>query len=383
MFNYIFLLDAQNYHHRQNPHKTIKLLVNLVLISLFFVLPVVLPINVYADVKQNKQNIFDQLTAQDDIVVSNKNSKSVYKTYPLSNIRRISNQVKAKQEITIFGEITSSTTQIDPNQKLQNAFTNLRHALNDDYTTIMWCENRDCGSSALWANSVFSNPELTGIDDAQSYMFLQKHNLADEQKPNYLAVYGVTRGNQKSYIHIDEIRSAGYPRLLPTPNTLLKILHNLEFIILPADFNAGYFALIDQLLRENRNLHLLISSSNIDLWRINLAKLNSPNLRFHLQVLKDYHANDAHIIQTINGTALLNKLNDIDDYTYDLPANFASSNVWFEAVKQMLANNPNLKIKIIGSNEQLWKTKLNALNVKINRIQFIFNNQHNSIQLTN
>jgi len=328
----------------------------------------------------NLENIMENnLINHNAILVNHKNLDDlVYKTYPLSNIRKVSNQVKAKREVTLQAKITSFTYQINPNQKLIDTFNNLRNDFAGDYIPIMWCENRDCGSSALWANSVFNNSELTGIDDAQNYIFLQKSNLTDTENPDYLAIYAVTRGNQKSYIHIEQINCANQ-NLLPDTNTLFKILSTLNNFQLPLDFNDGYFALISQMLKQNRNLHIAINSSKIDLWRTKLNELNAPMPRIHLQLSDNKH----NQIDLITGTTLLQMLRNNDNHVFDLPNNFTASTVWFEAVRQLLISNPNLKLKIVGKYENDWHIHLSNLNTRRNQVQFEFSNNHNFIQLTN
>ncbi|MCP6391037.1 DUF4892 domain-containing protein, partial [Klebsiella pneumoniae] len=79
-------------------------------------------------------------------------------------------------------------------------FTAAREALQkQDAQLLFWCQARDCGESSLWANEVFGNAKLYGADDQQAYLLLR---LAAPENDTLVALYSITRGNRRAYLHV-------------------------------------------------------------------------------------------------------------------------------------------------------------------------------------
>jgi hypothetical protein len=70
---------------------------------------------------------------------------------------------------------------------------------------LFWCQARDCGESSLWANEVFGNAKLYGADEQQAYLLLR---LAAPKDNTLVALYSITRGNRKAYLHVEQFDAA-------------------------------------------------------------------------------------------------------------------------------------------------------------------------------
>ncbi len=74
--------------------------------------------------------------------------------------------------------------------------------------------------ASLWANDVFANARLNGGDEQQAFILLRR---SAEEADTLVALYSVTRGNRRAYLHVEEF-VAGSPlgELLPTAATVLR-----------------------------------------------------------------------------------------------------------------------------------------------------------------
>ncbi|BBP66374.1 hypothetical protein PHLH5_39150 [Pseudomonas sp. Cab53] len=98
--------------------------------------------------------------------------------------------------------MTSVTYELPPEHSATQAFTAAREALQKQGAELLfWCQARDCGESSLWANEVFGNAKLYGADNGQAYLLLR---LAPPADNTLIALYGITRGNRKAYLHVEQ-----------------------------------------------------------------------------------------------------------------------------------------------------------------------------------
>jgi hypothetical protein len=133
---------------------------------------------------------------------------------------------------------------------------------------LFWCQARDCGESSLWANEVFGNAKLYGADDQQAYLLLR---LAAPQDNSLVALYSITRGNRKAYLHVEQFDAAApLGDLLPTSATLLRQLKStgeLDFPKLNADPDDTWLRLISRGLNLDTTLRVSVSGTKAEAWR--------------------------------------------------------------------------------------------------------------------
>lgn len=151
----------------------------------------------------------------------------------IGNIRRINNQVRAEREVQAVGELVRISWRIPEGHNAREA---MAHAVNQlqqhPHTTLFFCEGRECGSSSLWANQVLGYSRLYGPEENQLYLAVR----LDDQPQRFISLYAITRGNQRVYLHLDQLTPAQPVTevLYPTPATLGKILHAEGELLLPA-----------------------------------------------------------------------------------------------------------------------------------------------------
>jgi len=233
----------------------------------------------HADLAKNQEFIESKLAELNAQLVTSQNQLKAIKTYPLSYLQRVSNQVRAKDELELQGIWQSFTYELSIKHKLSNV---VREVLINFYhqngQILTWCENRECGSSALWANYVFNQPRLNGLDDAQIYAVIMVKN-EDQNTFTVIVMYAIKRGNQKSYVHFEVIEPSDsslnsfLAKLTPNAGALLKALRvfgadaNFQ---LPVVVSESWLNAVSGMLEIDSTIHLEITGFGANLWRTNL-----------------------------------------------------------------------------------------------------------------
>ncbi|UVE19281.1 DUF4892 domain-containing protein [Pseudomonas sp. LS44] len=205
--------------------------------------------------------------------------------YPQGSIRRISNQLRYEQQVATQGQLTSVTYQLPAEHFGDQAFNATRQALQEQGAELLyWCEGRDCGSSSLWANSVFGNAKLMGSDEQQDYLLLR---LAPPQQDVLVALYGITRGNRRAYLHVEQLQaSAPLGELLPTAGTLLRQLRATGELALPrldGEPAANWSELLARCLNLDTTLRVSLSGTHAEAWREALIQQRVRAARLELE----------------------------------------------------------------------------------------------------
>lgn len=202
-------------------------------------------------------------------IVDYRPAAELERIYPLGAIRKISGQLRFDGQVSARGQATSVTYELPPEHSSTAAFTAAREALQQQGAELLfWCQARDCGESSLWANEVFSNAKLYGADDQQAYLLLR---LAAPQGNTLVALYGITRGNRKAYLHVEQFEAAApLGDLLPTSATLLRQLKStgeLDFPTLTTAPDETRLRLLSRALNLDTTLRVTVSGPNAEAWR--------------------------------------------------------------------------------------------------------------------
>ncbi|GLK88909.1 DUF4892 domain-containing protein [Pseudomonas turukhanskensis] len=189
--------------------------------------------------------------------------------YPLGSIRRISGTLRYERQVDSQGRMRSVTYELPPEHTSGQAFNAARDALQAQGAELLyWCESRECGSASLWANSVFGNAKLLGAEDQQAYLLLR---LAEPQQNTLVALYSITRGNRRAYLHVEQLdNQAALGDLLPGPATLLRQLRNtgeLNFASLDGEPLAAWAELLGRTLNQDSTLRVSLAGKYAQAWR--------------------------------------------------------------------------------------------------------------------
>lgn len=202
-------------------------------------------------------------------IVDYRQTTDLERIYPLGAIRKISGQLRFDAQVDARGNTTSVTYELPPEHSATQAFTAAREALQkQDAQLLFWCQARDCGESSLWANQVFGNAKLYGADTGQSYLLLR---LAPPADNTLIALYGITRGNRKAYLHVEQFEAnASLGNLLPTSATLLRQLKDTGVLDLPrltGEPDETWLRLLSRALNLDTGLRVTVAGPQAEAWR--------------------------------------------------------------------------------------------------------------------
>lgn len=206
---------------------------------------------------------------------------SVERIYPQGALRRISGRLRMDAQLDVIGRLRTLTYELPLGHTSSDAFAQARTALfTQGARPLHWCEGRECGASSLWANTVFGNARLYGPDEQQAYLLVQ---LAAPHQDSLLALYAVTRGTRRAYLHVELLESrAPLGEQLPNAETLLRQLKDAGYLALeqlPAEPGDPWLALLARTLRLDTGMRVLLEGQSAPAWRTALIERGTRTAR--------------------------------------------------------------------------------------------------------
>jgi hypothetical protein len=203
--------------------------------------------------------------------------------YPQGAIRRISGRLRYEREVAAQGALTAVTYELPSTHTANEVFTQAREALQAQNAKLLyWCQGRECGASSLWANAVFNQSILYGSDDQQAYVLAR---LAEPNADSLVALYSITRGNRRAYLHAELLESnTALEAVLPTPATLLRQLRSsgaLQLSELQAP-DEEWLPLLARSLNQDSTLRVSLGGAEAEAWREALVEQRVRAARLEL-----------------------------------------------------------------------------------------------------
>ena len=219
----------------------------------------------------------------DGVIVDRRAVQPSERVYPMSALRKISGAVRLDDKVEAHGSVSSVTYELPVERSAREAFTQARQTLQEEGGyPLFWCQGRDCGEASLWANRVFANARLNGGDERQAFMLLRR---SAEQADTLVALYSVTRGNRRAYLHIEEfVADSPLGELLPTPATVLRELRDTDQL----DYGdlrgpqAQWVKLLARSLNLDSTLRVSLSGPQAEAWREQLTAAGVRSTRLEL-----------------------------------------------------------------------------------------------------
>ncbi|MBR9828562.1 MAG: DUF4892 domain-containing protein [Oceanospirillales bacterium] len=119
----------------------------------------------------------------------------------LGGIVKINGLVRSDREQRLQAQLTQFTWQLPSGYTPEAGFNYLRAQLLDKGSQVLFeCAGRQCGPSSLWANDIFGQSRLYGVDSSQFY-------AAFSMQRAHVALYAVRRGNGRVYLHLDVLEN--------------------------------------------------------------------------------------------------------------------------------------------------------------------------------
>lgn len=162
--------------------------------------------------------------------------------YPLTlgALEKINNQWLAEREQRLSGSLHKRTLILDDGYSAKEVFLYYSQQLKQMGGRVLFqCDGRSCGSSNSWANTRFHVKQLYGLDDKQFYSVYEVEDSLGVR--SFVALYGVTRGNKRSYVHLESLQTRQQVHISTTPKVIEEILALGQDFSLPNfDRNTGH-----------------------------------------------------------------------------------------------------------------------------------------------
>lgn len=222
---------------------------------------------------------------RDAQIITQEHRDGLEKIYPKGSVRRISGRMRYSGEVLVRGSVDVLTVQLAETHEALDAFEASRQLLqNKQGHMLYWCAARECGPSNLWANTVFGNARLYGPDDRQAYALFR---LANEQHNELVAVYAITRGNGRGFLHIEQFKAEELPaELLPTPTTLQRQLDTDNRLFLPLvdeEPDPAWVRLLVRALNQNVTMRISMAGEHAQAWRDAMVERGLRATRIELE----------------------------------------------------------------------------------------------------
>jgi hypothetical protein len=118
----------------------------------------------------------------------------------LGALQKIGGRWRHKHSEDLRGELQNTTWQIAEGFTAEEGFDWYRQQIPDSAELLFECEGRSCGSSAQWANRVFSERVLYGHDERQHYAVWR---WQEQDVSLTLVMYAVDRANRRHFLRMD------------------------------------------------------------------------------------------------------------------------------------------------------------------------------------
>lgn len=150
----------------------------------------------------------------------------------LGELKKANSQWRAEREQRLGGELYRRTFELDAGITATEVFEYYRQQLVQlKGRELFHCQSRRCGSSNSWANTRFRIKQLYGLDQSQLYSAYEV--IAEGQQRAYVALYGVRRGNKRSYVQLDVLTTDQYVAISSSPDVIVQRLSEGQVFSLP------------------------------------------------------------------------------------------------------------------------------------------------------
>lgn len=190
----------------------------------------------------------------------------------LSRYKKIAGSWRADRQQRLSGDLTRYTLELPERHSASNGFDfYLDQLQNFNFRELFHCKGRDCGTSNSWANNHFRLQQLYGLDQFQQYGAYEVTTA--ENKPFYVALYAVQRGNKRVYLqveilHVDSVIELG---IASSPESIIKSLVASGYYVFP-DLVVSNAEGINAIEIKPAHLQVLVSIlAQQEHWRIALV----------------------------------------------------------------------------------------------------------------
>lgn len=154
--------------------------------------------------------------------------------FALGSYKKVAGAWRLDRQQRLSGDLERFTLELPEGHSAKNGFDfYLDQLQNFNFRELFHCKSRDCGTSNSWANNHFKILQLYGLDQFQYYGAYEVTTAED--KPFYVAIYAVQRGNKRVYmqleiLHIDKLIELG---VAASSESIIKSFDTSGYYVFP------------------------------------------------------------------------------------------------------------------------------------------------------
>ncbi len=138
------------------------------------------------------------------IIAFENSAGAVPYTLILGSLKKIRNVLSPKKSRRVDGKVTRITYRIPDRIRSEDVFEHFKAQFAERGEILFACQQRDCGSSEYWANSIFHRADLYGPDEHQ-FLLVGRFMVSGQQI--LVTVYTIQRGNRRVYAHLEVVEA--------------------------------------------------------------------------------------------------------------------------------------------------------------------------------
>lgn len=152
----------------------------------------------------------------------------------LGSYKKIAGSWRVDRPQRLSGKLARYTLELPEGHSANNGFNFYLDQLQQfNFRELFHCRGRDCGTSNSWANNHFKIQQLYGLDQFQQYGAYEVTTA--EEKPFYVSLYAVQRGNKRVYLqldvlHIDKAIELG---IASSPESIIRSIETSGYYVFP------------------------------------------------------------------------------------------------------------------------------------------------------
>ncbi len=188
-------------------------------------------------------------------------------TLALGPMKNVNGRWQPDSELLVSGNWRRQLFELPKNRPLKDVLTKYLQQLRAlGASPLFVCSGHNCGSSGSWANLHFNERRLYGLDQYQHYLAYQ---INEGDQSQIVVVYMATRGNQRSYLLIDQIHAEQAINHKVSSQTVSTLLEDGQRIPLPIEFvgrqwqlDTDLLALIARVMKLSPTMKLVVVASD-------------------------------------------------------------------------------------------------------------------------
>lgn len=220
--NFLLLLSKQSQKNNVITREVPMIIFRLFVVVFFSVATASMAAPLELQTYHNARILFESKTQTDEYL------------FALGSYKKVAGAWRLDRQQRLSGNLERFTLELPEGHSAKNGFDfYLDQLQNFNFRELFHCQSRDCGTSNSWANNHFKILQLYGLDQFQYYGAYEVTTADD--KPFYISLYAVQRGNKRVYmqvdiLHIDKLIELG---IASSPESIIKSIETSGYYVFP------------------------------------------------------------------------------------------------------------------------------------------------------